>query len=242
MGLRNASPGEGGRNLHVHFRYVSVAPGKSWFAHVAGPAQWFITHTSERTKPCLSWITSGALHCPLCGRAKEPQMLGYLPLYRSTDGCPVLVVVYEDQREFVDEFNLHDRVQVGRESEKGDAVYARKALSQEPKYKSTLAVRMLPADITDTLLMMWKIPELKEWAKQQPKVSDTAVSLPPGVVLDSAGKPFGPMYQNAAKRAGFTPVREETLDKAYDATTNKLRKKAAGLPPSTNGNGHHDSN
>lgn len=241
MSLRKAAPGEGAGGARVHFRYVSVAHGKSWPAHVAGPCQWFMCHTSERTKPCLHWISYGALPCPRCKDDKEAKMLGYMPLYRSSDGCPVMVVVYEDQRDHVDALQLHQRVTVGREAEKGDAVFIRAALSQEPKYHSTLPCRLFPADITETLLVMWKLPELVEWHRAQPKVSDNAASLPKGVAVNERGEVVGPMYQAAAKKVGFKTVKAAPLDAAYDKVQERLRAKAALLPPSTNGNGKHDT-
>ncbi len=236
MSLRQSTPGEGGASLRVHFRYVGVAPNKTWPAHVAGPAMWFQCHTSERTKPCLHWMTNGELGCPRCKGTDETKELGYQPLYRSSDGCPVMVVLYADQREHADKLAHHERAIVGREGEKGDAVYIRRAFEQTPKYQSSLMVRMVPADLTETLLIMWKIPELVEWYRRQPKQSDNAVSLPTGVAVRPDGKPYSPMMQAAAKRHGadVLPIPETTatFDEAY---ARMEQRKAQADKPSTNG-------
>lgn len=236
MSLRKASPGEGGGNTRVHFRYVGVGHSKTWAAHCAGPCQWYMCHTSERSKPCLDWITHGVLPCPRCGGAKEAVMMGYQPIYRSSDGCPVMVVLYEDQRDHADKLDLHERVMVGREGEKGDAVYIRRAMEQTPKYQTTLGARMFAADITETCLVMWKIPELVEWYRAQPKASDTGVSLPKGTAITSAGKPYSPMMQQAAKLAGAEVVADDFIAATLGKSLNRVKAaEAAMAPPHTNG-------
>jgi len=236
MSLRKAAPGEGGASTRVHFRYVGVGPNKTWPAHVAGPCQWFMCHTSERTKPCLDWITRGALSCPRCGKSDEPKELGYMPLYRSSDGCPVMVVLYADQREHADKLELHERVMVGREGEKGDAVYIRKALEKTPKYQSSLSVRMFAADLTCTLLVMWKLPELTDWYSRNKNASDKSLSLPQGIAVRPDGTPYSPAMQGAAKRFGADVLDDDATKAAFDASLKGMREKAAEMDkPHTNG-------
>lgn len=244
MSLREAAPGEGARGTRTHFTYVETHAGKNWFGYIAGRCWWGICHPSERSKPCLHWITSGQLACRLCGGKREPEMMGYQPLYRHTDGKPVLAIFYEDMRDRVDAMKFHERVQIGREGGKGDACWIQKAMDQSPKYQTTLAVRMAPAHITENLLMMWKVAELTEWYRCQPPTSDNAVSPVREVAIRPDGEPFSPMVQKLAKKLGAPMSRDAAALANYDAVANRIKDKV-GLngKPSTNGNhkpGEHD--
>lgn len=235
MGLRKATPGEGAGSGHVHFRYVGTDPGDRWFAWVAGPAYWLLGHPSSRSKPCLDWLTEKALPCAICSPLKPPVMMGYLPLYRQIDGAPVMVVVYETVREKVDALKLHKRVQVGRELGEADSVWVSLALEQNPRFQTTLKQREQPADVTETLLRMWKMPELVNWYRCQTPQSDNPVSLPEGVAVTSAGTPYSPMSQAAAKRFGADVLPIPTGDATFEEARRKLLNRAAST------NGKHDT-
>lgn len=244
MALKKAAPGEGAAGVRVHFRYVGTGPAKTWAAHTAGEPHWFMCHTSERTKPCVHWMSDGALPCAKCDPKKPAVEMAYMPLYRSSDGCPVMVVIYADQRDHADKLELHTRVMIGREGDKGDAVYIRKCADQSPKYQSTLACRLFAADLTETLLAMWKLPDLVEWYRKQPKPSDNAVSPVREVAMRPDGEPFSPMVQKLAKKLGAPTTRDAAALANYDAIANRIKNKV-GLngKPSTNGNhkpGEHD--
>jgi len=238
MSLREAAPGEGARGTRTHFTYVETHAGKNWFGYIAGRCWWGICHPSERSKPCLHWITSGQLACRLCGGKREPEMMGYQPLYRHTDGKPVLAIFYEDMRDRVDAMKFHERVQIGREGGKGDACWIQKAMDQNPKYQTTLAVRMAPAHITENLLMMWKVAELTEWYRCQAPTSDNAVSLVKEAPVKSDGKPFDPMHAAAARRYAPPVAREVAAEQAVDEAKESILKKARAME-SRNGNGKH---
>ena len=163
MGLRQTPPGGGGRRSHVHFAYVTTPRGAKWYAHMAGPIHWFTCHEMKRTKPCLHVISDGELTCQWCGAEVATRVMGYVPLYRELDGKPVMVLVYEDAREELDRRRLHERVLVGRGPDCNDTVYILRSTSQEPSYQSRLPERLRPADLTRTLLVIWRLPELSQW-------------------------------------------------------------------------------
>lgn len=240
MRIKRAGPDEGPRKDHDHFRYVETGFGKRWEAYVAGPCYWCIAHTSERTKPCLKWFTDGELHCPKCKNPEPPKMTGYLPLYRQVDGCPVLIVVYEQERQYIDKFTLHQRIIVGKEGEQGSSNWVRGALSAEPKWQTTSPWRQHEQEVFHTCLAMWKLPELEAWLHRPAKRSDNAVSLPDGVAVDDAGKPFAPETQAAAKRAGASVVNTPEAKDALDEAMRKLKERAGVLKPSKNGTGKHE--
>lgn len=179
MKIPNATPGEGARYAHDHFNNWSVKPGERHFAWYAGGAQWFVCHPSDRgTKPCLHWMTKGKLGCRFCGINKVPCQLGYAPMWRAVDIRPLFVIVYEEEREWIEKLELHDRVQIGREKDAGARIWVRVSVDQEPKFQTTLLRRTVKQDITASLLRLWRMPELVAWLTGS---SDNAVSLPPTV-------------------------------------------------------------
>jgi hypothetical protein len=80
-------------------------------------------------------------------------------------------------------------------------------------------------------LTLWQDDVLARWyATNKPAV-------PPakrGIALQPDGTPYSPMMQGAAHRYA-SPDTVEAVDAEYDKVTNKLKKKAAGASPSTNG-------
>jgi hypothetical protein len=181
MPLQQRPPGGGGRRPRVHFIYTATPPGPkcNWHAYVAGPCHWFDCHTKGKSKPCVHIVTNGDLHCPICSPLNCPEVIGYLPLYRQIDGRPSMVIVHEYSREQIDTLKLHERVLIGRGEGPTDAVWAIPAMSKEPRYQSRLPERNAPADLTETLLRIWNLPDLVEWYQRTNGKSDNAVSLSP---------------------------------------------------------------
>lgn len=165
MTLPQSSP-ERGRNRHVHFRYVNTPNGTTWHGWLAGLPHWFLCHTRGKTKPCLHDMTSGQLECPRCGETQEPEVIAYLPIYREVDGCPCMVILHECQREKVDQLPLHARVIIGREKDRADGVWVSLALRPTPTFQSTLDERRRAADLTETLLRLWALPDLTAWYRR----------------------------------------------------------------------------
>lgn len=180
MRLPQASPGEGGkRSNSEHWSYWEVGGGEKHFAYIAGPTQWFVVHPSSRTKPCLTWMTNGSIACARCAQEKPTDECGYVPLWRGVDWRPLFVVVFGPEREHIDQFALHQRVVIGREKGVGARVWIRTAIDQEPKFNTTVARRREAQDITDSLITIWNIAELRVWLSSRHGVSDNAVSHAP---------------------------------------------------------------
>lgn len=161
--LKKASPGEGERR-EAHFRYVSTDAGKSWHGYLAGPPCWYLCHTHGKSKPCLKWLTDGRVPCARCASVKPPETIGYVPIYRESDGAPVMVIVYERSADVLAGLMHLTRVTVMREGEKGDTVVVVKALQQKP-YSSMLKERAIPVDLEPCLVRMWNLAELSDWYK-----------------------------------------------------------------------------
>lgn len=236
MRLPQASPGEGGeRDNSEHWSNWEIAGGEKHFAYVAGPTQWFIAHASSRTKPCVHWMTKGAIACKLCAKEKERETVGYVPLWRGVDWRPKFVIVYGSEREHIDPLENLRRVIIGREKELGARIYVRTATCQEPAFNTTVERRRLPQDITDTLLTIWGIPELRAWCNQRPQESDNAMSqdklrtFPAG-----ADKLSGTNEPDAQAYTMPEPTESEEL---YGAVVNRVKERVSliGAKPSTNG-------
>lgn len=233
--LHQSPPRKGDDAPLPHFIHIKTARNETWEAHVAGPCQWYECHCSGRSKPCLVKVTNGALSCPLCNPLKPTEQIGYLPVYRKIDGKPGFVVLHEPQREVVDALPLHRLIVIGRESDQSDGIYVRPTLQPGAKLVTSLAWKMRPVDLTESLLRVWKISELVAWHRQQPK-SDNPVSLPPGIALKPSGEPFDAMHQGAAKRFAEPEVVGPSSE-TFDA----LRKSIIEKVESRNGkrNGQH---
>lgn len=235
MRLPNAAPEEGPVIDFDYFNNWSVGGGEKHPAYFAGGTQWFVAHPSDLgSKPCLHWMTKGALPCRFCTGHKTPCQLGYVPLWRAVDSRPLFVIVYGEEREHVERLRLHERVCVGREKDKGARIWVRRTMEQEPRFQTALLRRMREQDITKSLLRIWKLPELVAWFFS---VSDTGVSLPPGVVVKSNGEPFGPMTEAAARRFGASDETETESAALFDDAGRRMleRVQKDGVKP----NGKH---
>jgi len=178
-------------------------------------------------------MTSGELTCARCDAGDIAAEVGYQPLYRELDAKPVFVVVHEYSREAIDALKLHARVIVGRGESKHDSVYVIPGLKATPVYTSTLKERMKPADLTCSLLRLWKLPELDHWYITTHGKSDKVVSPPapppePGVRKRANGQPFSPMNQAAAARAGVPPEpspMDEDMNAAMERAKARVEQK-----------------
>ncbi len=201
------------RHARTHFSYVTVERGGNWEAYAAGPAQWFPMHCSRRSKPCVEEMTDCDLACPFCAKGHVAIVKGYLPLYRASDGRPVVVVIDEASRHLADKLALHESVTVGRERSRGSAVWVARPLAQRPSYTTTLEARRAPADLTETLLRLWALPELVEWYRRTHvstdrfgRGSDEPVSLPADDVadlLDAEAARGRRLSEQASRNAAF---------------------------------------
>jgi hypothetical protein len=241
MGLRQGTPGEGGRGAAVHFRYTPTKPGESWHGWIAGPPRWVLCHTaSAGTKPCLSWITSGALPCVRCGTIVPPVMIAYVPLYRERDGAPCCVIVHESAADQLAPLKYPMYATVLREGGAADSVCVCAALSKKT-YRTTLRSRQSEVDIEPTLLRMWKLNELTEWVRCQAPAGASATVTPPAPAPAPAAEP-DPFRKRSivdtitlALGAGADQV--SLVQKKKDEAAARERA-AAELKARRNGDGH----
>lgn len=236
MTLPQAPRREGRPRRPTHFRYYPVDPGSTHYGYLAGPLMWFDMHCSDLgSKPCLHELTGGDLGCPKCEHG-APVMKGALGFYHATDLKPYMVWVDESGRDEYEKWLPFRRLKLGRERVKGAPVWAQMCLTQEPVFQSTLPERKVAADLTDSLLRMWKMPDLEWWYRHTHGVSDNAVS-PPAPPAPPAGHP---MYAAAHRMVDEAIAGANGVD---DATQKILDRAAASKrkwngKPSKNGKPH----
>lgn len=176
--IKRGTPGEGWQGGTDSFSYTPVPTGtKAGFsAWLAGEVYWALAHEhTERqpgTKPCLDWLTDGALRCPRCRGPKEPAWIGWVPLYREQDHAPILIVIHANAQDLVRDLRYPDHVIVGRVADKS-GVFVRKS-DIAVSFKTENAARKRPVDITAQLVPMWKLPELEAWLHKQGKAQRRA--------------------------------------------------------------------
>jgi len=163
MPIPQQPPEEGGTVRHVQFRYVPTETGTQWKAYVAGKPHWFTAHTKRRTKPCLHVMTRGELICTRCTADNPARKVAYLPLYREVDTKEVMVILYEHQYDALAALTLHQRVIIGRENQQSDAVWVAPNPAKGQTFHSTFRWKYQNVDLTQSLLILWGLPELVSW-------------------------------------------------------------------------------
>lgn len=186
MNLRKGTPGEGWQARADSFSYTKVAVGlsKTWNGWMAGEVYWCKAHEHTDalpgTKPCLDWMTEGALRCPRCKPHVLPTWVGYVPLYREVDHKPVVVIVHESVMDLVKGLKYGDFVLVGRADDKS-SVFVR--LSESPQmFRTDQEQRKQPCNLNASLLTMWQMPLLERWLLDARRETATAAQGKPDAV------------------------------------------------------------
>lgn len=171
--LRKGTPGEGWSTATDSFSYTPVQHGTkgTFTAWMAGDVYWAISHEhtdrTPGTKACLDWLTEGTLKCPRCREVKQPDWIGWVPLYREQDHQPIFVIIHKNALDLVRGLKYPDHVIVGRVADKS-GVFVRKSETAVP-FRTDNANRKVPVDITRDLVPIWKYPQLEDWLNRQHK-------------------------------------------------------------------------
>lgn len=232
MSLKKGTPGKGDRGRLDSFSYTPVAHGlKNTFgAWMAGDPYWALAHEHTKatpgTKPCLDWMTDSVVRCSRCRPHVVPTWIGWVPLYREADHKPILVIVHESAMDMLSGLTYPTHVLVGRVDENSSVFVKRSdnALSLRTDNEQ----RKRPRDITCDLLTMWRLPELESWLIEQRRAGPVAP-------LKSNGQPFDPMHSAAAQKYSPPAPTPPPPSDGYDAVLDRVKNKAAALPPPTNG-------
>lgn len=237
MRVPSAPRRTGARTKPVHFTYVGVERGQPTEAYIAGPTWWGYLHMSKPSKPCVYEVTGGKIECRFCraGRHRVAVMKGWVPLYRRVDTLAWMVPVDEGQRDRIDALDTFTKVMVGRGGGKGVGVWVQPCTNQEPAWSCTLPERSTAADVTESLLTVWAVPEVLAFFG---RASDTAVSLTHAATPDGGETP--PAQDAPPAVRPYTPTEGDGAAQAadYTATVNRIKERVGALKPSANG--RHD--
>jgi len=223
MSVKKGTPGKGGGSRPDSFSYTPVPFGtKNVFnAWLAGPIYWAeeaheYKPKQEPTKPCVHWLTDGALKCRRCARGEPVRCIGWVPLYREVDSAPVIVIVHETVSDLTSKLTYADFVIVGRVGDK-DSVFVKRSESQ-PVLRTEKESRKRPVDITRDLLVIWAMEDYNLWLRNQrgprsaEKVSATEIEV------ESSGTV--PLANNRLV-AAFDTEAEKSAERAEQAKKNR---------------------
>lgn len=224
MSLPQHTPGHGGKRPRTHFSYASPHNGKNFSAWMAGPCHWYACHTKGKSQPCLHEMTDGELTCERCEQGHGVEVIGYVPLWRELDGKPVMVIVHDYTREAVDCLRLHQRVLIGRGEDGSDGVYVIPAIKPEPRFQTTIADKMKPADLTETLLRVWRLPDLVAWYEQTHGARPSRPAPKQEVRAKINGRDFGVPKLRAADEVARELQDGVSLDDALGIVDERWRK------------------
>jgi len=252
MRIRKGTPGKGGGSRPDSFSYTPVKHGTAngFNGWLAGEPYW-CEEAHEHidydpgTRPCLHWMTNGEVQCARCRRGRPVKCIGWVPLYTEVDTAQIIVIVHEKVADALFGLKYPTFCSVGRVGLKS-SVYVRRAPVQVP-FKTENESRKCPVDVTGDLLTIWNMPELNAWLARPEQFNAPEHAPGGGEPTTTNGKPFGPMYRNAALRAANLTTNVEGAELLGNVADDVLAKTKAAIGYAekngkhhTNGNGRGD--
>jgi hypothetical protein len=134
-------------------------------------------------------------------------VIGYVPVYRESDGAPCCVIVHDSAADLLTGLSYPDYVLVSRDHGEADSVCVQRALTRKP-FRSALPARQHAADVTDTLLRMWRINELTEWYRARNPSCSAPVPTPAAPAPTEAPAALPPLL-DVNRIAGILDARAE---------------------------------
>ena len=177
MDLPRKPPEAGARELHWNYASTPNGPKGHWFGYLWGVPYEVECHGKERSKPCLRILTGGELSCFKCEQGLLPKRQAYVPVVRESDGKPCMVIVQECGFDFFRGLHWKCRVLISRGPAADDSAIVSRATDQR-EWRTSLRGLERQANLTRTLLTVWKLPELVAWMNRTQRPSDSPVSLP----------------------------------------------------------------
>lgn len=214
-----------------HWSHDKVPKGETRLGWIAGDTHCYPCHSSKASKPCLKLLIGDHHKCPGCDASVPIKMLGYVPLYR-TDGKPMIVVVQDYVFETLNKLHLHHHVEWGREKGSGEGVWVRSSGLNRP-WVTSIVAKQRPADITEALCKIWRLPEVLGYARAWLVCDDNAVSPPPPPPPDKSILERVTEVENEGRAKLRAMIREQFVVKHDEP------KDLADLLPDPSVNGRH---
>lgn len=171
MRPKKATPEEGAKIDREHF--VNYTPKCGISGSVSGwcacEPWWGICHDYHEdhgpTKVCLDWFTDSALYCERCRRQPATERLAYCLWWRGEDGAPLLTICRNTVAPLLDGLRYGTAIYCAK-VDKFSSNYL-KASGSAQKFVPNHPLRQKEVEILPTLLMVWKLPQLDKWCKEQ---------------------------------------------------------------------------
>lgn len=195
-GKRRSEGSKGRQWLHV-----KVAAGEKWGAWIAGSPVCVESHHVGATQPCLKAYLGRHARCPGCDEPSRVQDQYAQPVYRELDGRPAFVWLHDDVADAMEIAKLHQYCVVGRTEEPKTGIYLSLKLAG-PKYHTTLPERMVEADCSDYLPVVFGLTSTitGQMLRDGPAYSLPSVTAVPSVKPPKIKK-GGPEEKKAAQDA-----------------------------------------
>jgi hypothetical protein len=192
------------------------------------------TDADPGTKPCLNWLTDGAVKCVRCRRGRPVTCIGWVPLYRELDGKPIIVIVHEHVADLLKGIVHPQYVLVGRVDNKS-SVFIKKSESNLVM-RTDKDSRKRRIDVVPDLLTMWGLPELNEWLRgQQP--GQVQEEEPPPVLRQRLSVP-----PPTTKIEALAIDAEKKIGSSYLLDVDTLQVEIEQRKKYAEKNGHHHTN
>lgn len=238
MGMRSYDPiprGEKGEP----WDHLPVPVSKSEVGWLASHPLGIICHQDRQTIGCRSYLTDGHLPCWRCQpeAAMPKKWAGYVAVI-DKNLMARFVIIGETMRDGVLALPPYAMIRISKgKNPKDPIVVAADNWRTLPIPPS--AQRPWPVDLTETVLRLWRDPELAAWIHANPAPAAPAPAAPAPA---PAEKPKARRKTKAEERATAAypiPLPPDPAGEpaALDSVMSSLMKKAANLKPSANGDG-----
>ena len=209
-----------------HWTSARVKAGEYFDGWIAGPMVGVEIHNASVSKPCLKLYCGHLAECPGCKAGLKTGWIGYLPIYRSSDLRPVVVVTRADMLEVIESLEHLAGVRIGRNEGKSEPVWVR-ANPGLARFTSAMAYKMKPQSCTDWLPILWRYRELisAEQIERGPSMHFNPKTQPVPRVEPNRSAVVMPEPDDAAIRslkARIAASKENIESNAVDVVVNRI--------------------
>lgn len=234
MTLRKGTPGKGGEAPRVDsFAYTNTPAGlkNAWTGWLACEPYWCQEAHEHKppeqigSKPCLNWLTQGAVPCPYCRPAKRKKCLGWVLVYREVDTWPCMVIVQESVADLMVGLGFASHVLIGRVAH--DASTFVKPTETRAAWKTNLEYRRQAIDSALSLLTVWSIPALTAWVESGSPPRPRVDPIAPGRFRLSVPPPTSRIESLAIDAERKQPEGEAGTDEALERALRRTKQAEA---------------
>jgi hypothetical protein len=228
------------------FSYTNTPCGlkNAWTGWLASEPYWCNEAHEHKpphqigSKPCLNWLTRGAIPCPFCRPNRPKKCLGWVLVYREMDGAPCMVIVHDTVADLMVGLGFGSHVLIGR-MEDQVSTFVKPTTTAVP-FKTNLDYRKCEIDHAVSLLTVWAIPALSAWVAAGAPQAPAAEPIAPGRFRLSVPPPTSRVESLAIDAERTAPAGESGTGEALARAMRRVKSAAQNgrhKPPEGSGNG-----